>query len=73
MSAGNAAATAPTTGVIPGAADEVSALAATQFPARARMHQAVSAAAIHEMFATTLGASAGSCAATKAANALAVS
>ena len=73
MAAGNAAAAAPTTGVIPAAADEVSALTAAQFAAHAAMYQAVSAqaAAIHEMFVSTLGISAGSYAATEAANAAA--
>lgn len=73
MSAQNAAAAAPTTGVIPAAADEVSALTAAQFAAHAQMYQAVSAQAqaIHEMFVNTLGTSAGSYAATEAANAAA--
>ena len=35
MTAGNAAAAAPTTGVVPAAADEVSALTAAQFAAHA--------------------------------------
>jgi hypothetical protein len=73
MSTQNAAAAAPTTGVVPAAADEVSALTAAQFAAHAEMYQAVStqAAAIHEMFVNTLGTSAGSYAATEAANAAA--
>jgi PE family len=73
MSAQNAAAAAPTTGVVPAAADEVSALTAAQFATHAQMYQAVSAqaAAIHEMFVNTLGTSAGSYAATEAANAIA--
>jgi hypothetical protein len=73
MTAQNAAAAAPTTGVVPAAADEVSALTATQFGAHAAIYQAVSAqaAAVHEMFVRTLGASAGSYAATEAANAIA--
>jgi PE family len=73
MSAQNAAVAAPTTGVVPAAADEVSALTAAQFAAHAQMYQAVSAqaAAIHEMFVNTLGTSAGSYAATEAANAIA--
>jgi PE family len=68
----NAAAAAPTMGVVPAAADEVSALTATQFGAHAAMYQAVSAqaAAVHEMFVHVLGASAGSYAATEAANAI---
>jgi hypothetical protein len=74
VSAGNAAAAGPTTGVIPAGADEVSALAAAQFAAHAQTYQAISAqaAAIHEMFVTTLGTSAGSYAATEAANAFTV-
>lgn len=73
MTSGNAAAAAPTTGVIPAAADEVSALTAAQFAAHAQLYQAVSAqaAAIHEMFVNTLGLSAGSYASTEAANAAA--
>jgi hypothetical protein len=73
MSAQNAAVAAPTTGVIPAAADEVSALTATQFAAHAAMYQQVGAqaVAIHEMFVNILGASAGSYAATEAANTLA--
>ena len=71
MNAQNAAAAAPTTGVVPAAADEVSALTAAQFAAHAQMYQAVSAqaAAIHEMFVNTLATSSGSYAATEAANA----
>ncbi|MGO9155764.1 PE family protein [Mycobacterium sp.] len=74
VATGNAAAAAPTTGVVPAAADEVSALTAAQFAAHAAIYQAVSAqaAAVHEMFVTALGTSAGSYAATEAANAAAV-
>ena len=66
---------APTTGVIPAAADEVSALTATQFAIHAAMYQAISAeaAAIHQQFVTTLSTSAASYAATDAANAIAAS
>ena len=73
MSAQNAAAAAPPTGVVPAAADEVSALTAAQFAAHAQMYQAVSAQAqaIHEMFVNTLSMSSGSYAATEAANAVA--
>jgi hypothetical protein len=73
MSAQNAAVAAPTTGVIPAAADEVSALTATQFTIHAQMYQAVSAQAeaIHQLFVSTLGTSATSYAATEAANAVA--
>jgi hypothetical protein len=75
MTAQNAAAAAPTTGVLPAAADEVSALTAAQFATHAQMYQAISAqaAAIHDMFVNTLGAGAGSYAATEAANAIAAS
>jgi hypothetical protein len=74
MSAHNAAAAAPTTGVVPAAADEVSALTAAQFAAHAQFYQAISAqaTAIHEMFVNTLATSAGSYAATEAANAAAI-
>src|ERR1700759_4633539 len=73
LSAQNAAGAAPTTGVVPAAADEVSALTAAQFAAHAQMYQAVSAqaAAVHEMFVNTLGTSSGSYATTEAANAAA--
>jgi len=74
MNAQNAAAAAATTGVIPAAADEVSAVIAAQFAAHAQTYQAMSAeaAAIHEMFINTLGTSAGAYAATEAVNAAAV-
>lgn len=73
MTAENAAAAAPTTGVVPAAADEVSALTAAQFSTHGELYQTISAqaAAIHEMFVNTLGASAVSYAATEAANAAA--
>lgn len=73
LSAQNAAAAAPTTGVVPAAADEVSALTAMQFNAHAALYQAVSAqaAAIHEQFVNTLGISSASYALTEAANAAA--
>ena len=69
----NAAAAAPTTGVVPAAADEVSALTAAQFASHAQTYQAVNAqaSAMHEMLVTILRASAGSYAATEAANAAA--
>ena len=75
MSAQNSAAAAPTTGVVPAAADEVSALTATQFAVHAQMYQAISAQAeaIHQLFVSTLGTSATSYAATEAANAVAAS
>ena len=73
LSAQNAAAAAPTTGVVPAAADEVSALTAAQFAAHAQMYQAVraQATAIHEMFVNTLGMSSGSYDLTELANAAA--
>jgi PE family len=71
MAAQNAAAAGPTGGVVPAAADEVSALTAAQFAAHAAHYQAIAAhaTAIHEMFVHTLGTSAASYAATEAANA----
>ncbi|MBO0864067.1 MAG: PE family protein [Mycobacterium sp.] len=73
MAAQNEAAAGPTTAVLPAAADEVSALTAAQFATHAQLYQAVSAqaTAIHDMFVATLRASAGSYAATEAANAVA--
>src|ERR1700742_4395058 len=73
VNAQNAAAAAPTTGVIPAAADPVSALTAAQFAAHAQMYQAMAAqaAAIHERFVAVLGTSSASYAATEAANAVA--
>ncbi|OBI41307.1 hypothetical protein A5707_07880 [Mycobacterium kyorinense] len=70
LTAQNAAAAAPTTGVVPAAADTVSALQATQFAAYGTLYQQVSAqaTAIHEMFVNTLGASAGAYGATEAVN-----
>ena len=73
MSANNSSAAGPTTGVIPAAADEVSALTATQFAMHAAMYQAISAeaAAIHQRFVATLSTSAASYAGVEAANAIA--
>jgi hypothetical protein len=73
MSAQNTAAAAPTTGVLPAAADEVSALTAAQFAVHAQMYQAVGAQAdtIHQQLVDALRSSATSYAATEAANALA--
>jgi ABC-type cobalamin/Fe3+-siderophores transport system ATPase subunit len=75
VNARNAAALAPTTGLVPAAADEVSALTAMQFVAHAQMYQTVSAqaTAMHQMFVSVLAASAGSYANTEAANAAAAS
>jgi len=71
MSADNTAAAAPTTGVVPAAADEVSALTAAQFATHAQMYQEISAqaGAIHDLFVATLGAGASSYLATEAATA----
>jgi hypothetical protein len=69
----NAVAAPSTTDVTPAAADDVSTLTATHFAAHAQLYQVVSAqaAAMHELFVNTLGASAQSYAATEAANATA--
>jgi pyridoxal/pyridoxine/pyridoxamine kinase len=74
LRAGNAAAAAPTVGVIPAAGDLVSALTAAQFAAHAQLYQTVSAqaAAVQEFMATMLGISSGSYATTEAANAAVV-
>lgn len=73
ISTQNAAAAAPTQSVVPAAADEVSALTATQFGAHAAMYQVVSAqaAAVHDFFVHMLGVSGASYAGTEAANAAA--
>jgi hypothetical protein len=73
MAAHNSAVAEPTTGVVPAAADEVSALTAAAFAAHGALFQEVSAqaAAIHQLFVTTLQTSAGSYATTEAANAVA--
>lgn len=70
MAAQNAAAAVSTTGVAPAAADEVSALQATQFSAYGAVYQQVSAqaSAIHQMLVNTLGTSAGTYGETEAAN-----
>jgi hypothetical protein len=62
----------PTTGLIPAAADEVSALTAAQFSMHAQLYQAVSAQAeaIHDQFVAVLASSAISYAATEAVNAM---
>jgi pyridoxal/pyridoxine/pyridoxamine kinase len=74
LKAGNAAAAAPTVGIVPVAGDLVSALTAAQFASHAQLYQTVSAhaAAVQEFMATMLSASAGSYAATEAANSAAV-
>ncbi len=70
MAAESAAVASPTTGVIPAAADEVSAMQAAIFAAYGTLYQSVNAqaAAIHELFVHTLGVSAGSYVATEFAN-----
>ncbi|KAA1249314.1 PE domain-containing protein [Mycobacterium simiae] len=70
MSAENVAAAAPTTGVLPAAADEVSALQASLFTAYGTLYQQVSAeaAVMYDMMVNTLGVSAGTYAAAEAAN-----
>lgn len=75
MVGGNATAAGPTTGVIPAAADEVSALTAMQFAVHAGQYQAIGAqaAVVHDLFVSALVTSAGSYAATEAANAIATS
>ena len=75
IAAQNAAAATPTVDVVPAAADEVSALTATQFSAHGTTYQTVSAqaSAIHDMFVRTLGVSGDSYATTEAANAIAAS
>lgn len=74
LAAQSAAAASPTTGVIPAAGDEVSALTAMQFVAHAQMYQVISrrAAVVHERFVATLQRNAGSYAATDAANVISV-
>jgi PE family len=73
VSAGNAAAAGPTTGLVPAAADEVSALTAAQFAAHAQIYQAITAqaAAIHQQFVATLFTSAESYLVTEVDNAAA--
>jgi hypothetical protein len=75
IAAESAAAATPTTGIIPAAADEVSALQATIFGAYGALYQSVNAQAaqIHELFVNTMGASAGSYTATESLNSLATS
>ncbi len=73
MSAAGGSVAAPTTALVPAAADEVSALTAAAFAVHGQLYQQVSAQAsvIQQMFVTTLHAAAGSYAATEAANAAA--
>jgi hypothetical protein len=71
----NASAAAPTTGVAPAAADEVSALQAAQFSAYGNLYQQLSAqaTAINQAFVQMLGTSANSYGATETANSAATS
>ena len=71
VAAGNCAAATPTTGVVPAAADEVSALTAAHFAGHGTLYQELSAqaTAIHELFVTTLGTSGFSYWCTEAGNA----
>lgn len=73
VAAQNDTALGPITEVVPAAADEVSARTAFRFNAHAQAYRDLSlqAAMIHEMFVSTLAASAGSYAVTEAANAIA--
>jgi hypothetical protein len=73
LAAQNAALAAPMTGVVPSAADEVSLLTAAKFALHANVFQEFSAQAdaMHQLFVSTLDTSAGSYAATEAANAAA--
>ncbi|OMB90065.1 PE family protein [Mycobacterium colombiense] len=75
LAAQNAAASAPTMGVVPAAPDEVSVLIAAQFATHAQMYQTVCAQAtmIHDGFVKMLQLGAGSYAATEAINAAATS
>ncbi|CAM4098619.1 PE family protein [Mycobacterium basiliense] len=74
VQAGNLAAAAPTTGVVPAAADLVSLLTAAQFAAHAELFQSIGAQAVtvQEQLAAVLGVSAGSYAITEAANAASI-
>jgi PE family len=71
MNAQNAAAAGATTGVVPAAADEVSAVIAAQFSMYAHMYRSVSAqgAVVLETLVKTMAASADLYAVTEAANA----
>ncbi len=71
VTAANATAAFPITGIVPAAEDEVSAVTAAVFSGYGRLYHAFSAeaAVIHEQFVNALGLSASSYAATEAANA----
>lgn len=70
VAAQNAAAVAPTTTVLPAAADQVSVLTAAQFAVYGHLYQQISAQAetILELFTSTLRGAAGAYAATEDAN-----
>jgi hypothetical protein len=70
VAAQNASAAASTTGMAPAAADEVSALQATQFSAYGNLYQQISAeaTAINQAFVQMLGTSADSYGSTETAN-----
>ncbi|OBG71736.1 hypothetical protein A5701_26800 [Mycobacterium sp. E3305] len=71
LTAANSMAAFAITGVVPAAADEVSAMTAATFAAYGQQYQAINAEAsmIHEQFVSALGISADSYAGTEAANA----
>lgn len=73
MSASNAVVAPPTTGVAPPAADQVSALVATQFAAHGLAYQTVAAMAsqVHEAFVSALASGGIAYEAAEAANAAA--
>lgn len=73
LEARNAAVAEPTTGVMAPASDVVSGLTAAQFASHALMYQTVAAlgAHVHELFVSTLQASAGSYTIAEASNAAA--
>jgi hypothetical protein len=73
MSAANSGAAGPTTGVVPAAADQVSALTAAQFARHAGHYQAAATAAVamHSLLVSTLQANATSYELTEAANSIA--
>ncbi|GAB7143971.1 hypothetical protein LRC484719_25620 [Mycobacterium riyadhense] len=70
ISAANAAALAPTTGVLAAGADEVSAAIAVLFGSHAQAYQALSAqaAAFHAQFVQTMASGTGGYASAEAAN-----
>jgi hypothetical protein len=73
MASSNAAAAGPTLGVVPAAADPVSALTAGHFLSHAALYQAISAQAaqVHEQLVSTLGSNSSAYTAAEATNAAA--